>query len=401
MDEAQLAAPVTAFFSALELRDREMAASMLSPDVRLGVPSVGLICTGRDEVLDAIGAVLIAFPDFRYRVRSRYVAPDQVTDEALLEGTRTGPLLDSPPSGAAGTVPARVILTHDGDVVTAATLWADAGALRELVELPETLPGAASPLVSRLRATLPAAEGRLILAQERDSTIAEREPPMLPPQVAPPARPRATRGGDLKVPVPRKVRRLQAAVLALLMVGASFSLVAWVVSGTVRTAGDQQPAQANVGPDPTPSTAAQATTPMVAGPNPEPVEVKFDETRNEFELSSDALFFDTNSAELTPQAQTALAKVVAQIRKERRYGRITVNGYTDKRGGSGYNKRLSQARADAVAATLRKALGNLVNRVTVVPIGHGEEDPIVTTGTTPEELAPNRRVTIQVPKPGR
>lgn len=406
MDEqAQLAAPVTTFFSALEVRDRDLVVSVLAPQVRLDVPSLGVSCRGQEDVLRAIGAVLVAFPDFRYRVRSRYVASERVIDEALLEGTWTGSLLGRSPSGVAGMVPARVMLAHDGVVVTTVTVWVDAGALHDLVDLPVT-PPPSNPLVRRLRATLPTAEGRVILAQERDRRIAERDPASPQPQLTSPPHPRVTpRGADLKAPVPRKIRRLRSAALALLMVGVSSALIAWVIKGTVHTAADRPRAQAATsgttgttgttgGPATRPATGAAVSDPDA------PLPLRFDATRNEFEFSSDALFFDTDSSTLTPQAQAALAKVVTRIRTERRYGRITVTGYTDQRGHAAYNLKLSQARADAVAAALRQALGRLPDRVTVEAVGRGEKDPIVTKGTTSAELAPNRRVAIQVPKPG-
>jgi outer membrane protein OmpA-like peptidoglycan-associated protein len=396
--QAKLAAPVTAFFSALEVRDRNLAVSVLAQQVRLEVPSLGLRCTGQEEVLGAIGAVLVAFPDFRYRIRSRYVAPEQVTDEAVLEGTWTGPLLDRQPRGVSGMVPARMMLTHDGKAVTTMTLWADAGALHDLFGLSETLPSS-SPLVSRLRATLPATEGRVIIAQERDSGTAEREPPFPQRQVVLPPRPRVTsRGTDPRAPVPRRIRRLQAAALALLMVGASSALFAWVVNGTVRATADRSHPQAAATPAADPAQTRQPPSTAESGPG-SPLPLRFDATRNEFEFSSDALFFDTDSSTLTPNAQAALAKVVAQIRSEQRYGRVTVTGYTDQRGPAKYNLKLSQARADAVATALRQALAGLPDRVAVDAVGRGEEDPIVTKGTTSSELAPNRRVTIQVPSP--
>jgi outer membrane protein OmpA-like peptidoglycan-associated protein/predicted ester cyclase len=397
--QSRLAAPVTAFLAALAARDRDRVASTLADRVRLEAPPLGFSCTGRAEVLDTLGAVLVAFPDFSYRVRSRYVASDQVTDEALLEGTRLGPLPGSPPNGAAGTVPARVMMAHDGRVVTAVTLWVDGGALGELTELPDRLPVSSSSRVSQLRAALPAAQGRVIVAQERDLSAVEQVAPAPQSPVLPSPRTRvSTSGADLKVPVPRKVRRLQAAVLVTLMAGVSTTLVTWMVSGTVRSTADRMHPRASTGPA-TPGTPTPEPA-VVEGPDA-PVPLRFNPSRNEFEFSSDALFFDTGSFELTPQAQQALDKVVTRIRGERRYGRITVTGFTDQRGAEKYNLRLSRHRAEAVAEALRRALGNPTDRVAVVAMGRGEADPIVTKGKTSAELAPNRRVTIQVPEPGR
>lgn len=396
-EQSRLAAPVTAFLAALQTRNRDLVAACLTDGVRLEVPSLGFTNTGLDEVLDTLGTILLAFPDFRYRVRSRYVAAQQVTDEAVLEGTQTGPLLDSPPSGAAETLPARVMITHDGRLVTGLTVWADAAALRALVNLPGGLRATASPLVSRLRASVPSAEGKVILAQERDLASAPREVPTPVPAMAPPRARVTPRTGDLKVPVPRKVRRLQAAFLALLMVGASAVLVTWVVSGTVRTASNQ-PAAATLTTPSAKASAAQHPSSTTVTSGGSQVQLQFDPGRNEFQLSTDALFFDTDSANLTPAAQAAIAKVATRVGAEHRFGRITVTGYTDQRGTADYNVRLSKRRADSVAAALQHALGPLVSKVSVVSVGMGARDPIVTRGTTAAELARNRRVTIQVPK---
>jgi outer membrane protein OmpA-like peptidoglycan-associated protein/predicted ester cyclase len=396
-EQARLAAPVTAFLAALQTRNRDLVAACLADGVTLDVPSLGFTSTGLDDVLDTIGTILLAFPDFRYRVRSRYVAAQQVTDEVLLEGTQTGPLLDSPPTGAAETIQARVMITHDGRLVTGLTVWADAAALRALVNLPGGLRASASPLVSRLRASVPSTEGKVILAQERDLATAPRETPTPVPPMTPPRARVTTRTGDLKVPVPRKVRRLQAAFLGLLMVGASAALVTWVVSGTVRTAANQPPAAALTTPSvKAPAAQRPSSTTVTSGGSQ--VQLQFDPGRNEFELSTDALFFDTDSADLTPAAQAAIAKVASRIGAEHRFGRITVTGYTDRRGTADHNLLLSRQRADAVAVALRRALGPLASKVSVVSVGMGARDPIVTRGTTAAELARNRRVTIQVPK---
>jgi outer membrane protein OmpA-like peptidoglycan-associated protein len=131
------------------------------------------------------------------------------------------------------------------------------------------------------------------------------------------------------------------------------------------------------------------------------VELRFDPGRNEFELSTDALFFDTDSSRLTPAAQSAIERMATQIRAEHRFGRITVTGYTDQRGPARYNQSLSLRRAGAVAVTLSRALGPVATKVSLTAVGKGEADLIVASGTTAEELAANRRVTIQVPKGDR
>lgn len=65
-----------------------------------------------------------------------------------------------------------------------------------------------------------------------------------------------------------------------------------------------------------------------------------------------------------------------------------VYGHTDKRGSSQYSKRLSQARADAVADTARGA-GAMLERV----VGLGDSRPVA-SNTSPANMQKNRRVEI-------
>ena len=101
------------------------------------------------------------------------------------------------------------------------------------------------------------------------------------------------------------------------------------------------------------------------------------------------VFFPWNKATLTEDDQ----RVVAQAAEEfQRTGsaRIDVTGYTDTSGSAAYNLRLSERRAEMVAAELER-LG--VARDQMVVVGRGEEDLRVPTGDNVRE-AGNRRVEI-------
>ncbi len=111
-------------------------------------------------------------------------------------------------------------------------------------------------------------------------------------------------------------------------------------------------------------------------------------------LKSD-LAFGFNSAQLSSAAKTAIARVAHQVRRAGLTGRIYVDGYTDDLGSSSYGQVLSQKRADAVASYLRSHLGS--TRVSVVPVGHGEANPIASNATAAGRQQ-NRRVTITLPK---
>jgi outer membrane protein OmpA-like peptidoglycan-associated protein len=106
-------------------------------------------------------------------------------------------------------------------------------------------------------------------------------------------------------------------------------------------------------------------------------------------LQSDVLFA-FGSATLSRRASVQLRAVTREL--ERRNPRtIRVEGYTDNRGSSSYNLKLSRARA----ASVREALA--VGRTTGVPIhvvGRGEGKPLV-SNTTARGRALNRRVEIR------
>jgi outer membrane protein OmpA-like peptidoglycan-associated protein len=71
---------------------------------------------------------------------------------------------------------------------------------------------------------------------------------------------------------------------------------------------------------------------------------------------------------------------------------VTVTGYTDVVGGQPKNANLSQRRADAVAAVLRRDLGAAAAPA-ITAIARGEADPIA-PNTTPSGRQQNRRASI-------
>jgi outer membrane protein OmpA-like peptidoglycan-associated protein len=94
---------------------------------------------------------------------------------------------------------------------------------------------------------------------------------------------------------------------------------------------------------------------------------------------------------LTPQGEQA-ARELARAIKEQRPVRVTLIGHTDIRGGAEYNKRLSVARAQAVAAFLRD---NAID-VPVAADGVGADEPLdlePSKGLTQDDIyALDRRV---------
>ena len=103
--------------------------------------------------------------------------------------------------------------------------------------------------------------------------------------------------------------------------------------------------------------------------------------------------FDSDSAELSAQADDVLATVVDGLEARPGGGDLTITGHTDDVADEAYNQTLSEKRAQAVAdrlATLTDLSG-----WTVTVVGKGESEPAV-EGTTPEARAANRRVEIVV-----
>lgn len=107
-------------------------------------------------------------------------------------------------------------------------------------------------------------------------------------------------------------------------------------------------------------------------------------------LPSEVLF-DLDSDTLTAGAVPALDRVVASILR-RRDAAVTVEGHTDDQGPEAYNQRLSERRAEAVAAYL-SAKG--VERARITPRGFGEGRPV---GLNDSEIGrrKNRRVEVVI-----
>jgi OmpA-OmpF porin, OOP family len=104
------------------------------------------------------------------------------------------------------------------------------------------------------------------------------------------------------------------------------------------------------------------------------------------------VFFDWDRATITAEGMG----IVQQAAEAYRSGapvRLQVTGYADRSGSPGYNQRLSERRANAVAAALSK-LG--VPRNDMMVSGRGENDNRVPTADGVREPQ-NRRVEIVFP----
>jgi outer membrane protein OmpA-like peptidoglycan-associated protein len=99
--------------------------------------------------------------------------------------------------------------------------------------------------------------------------------------------------------------------------------------------------------------------------------------------------FETGSANLTDQSHNTLDRVATSLQAYPNL-RVEVAGYTDSRGGLAVNRRLSQARAEAVRAFL---IRQGVDPVQLTARGFGPANPIASNATA-SGRARNRRVEL-------
>ena len=108
-------------------------------------------------------------------------------------------------------------------------------------------------------------------------------------------------------------------------------------------------------------------------------------------LAEQALGFGRGSADLT-RASRDRVEALASIVRRCPTARIEIGGHTDSRGKAEMNRRLSQARAEAVAEALENA-GIAAERLEAV--GYGPSRPIADNATA-EGRAKNRRIEMTI-----
>lgn len=104
------------------------------------------------------------------------------------------------------------------------------------------------------------------------------------------------------------------------------------------------------------------------------------------------VYFDFDKSSITPAAQAILIDA-ANAADDMKASTVTVSGYTDRAGPADYNMRLSQRRADTVAAELAGLIGPGAPAMTI--LAFGETDNLVETPDGVKEER-NRRVKIEI-----
>jgi outer membrane protein OmpA-like peptidoglycan-associated protein len=103
------------------------------------------------------------------------------------------------------------------------------------------------------------------------------------------------------------------------------------------------------------------------------------------------ILFATDSAALRPDLRSDLRIIAANLQRNPD-STIRVVGHTDSTGALAYNQRLSERRADSVAAVL---IENGVPGRRIVTVGMGPNDPVASNATAAGR-AQNRRVEIVI-----
>lgn len=103
------------------------------------------------------------------------------------------------------------------------------------------------------------------------------------------------------------------------------------------------------------------------------------------------LLFDSDKAELRPQAEENLKQIAASIKQRYADGQVRLYGFTDAQAGEEYNKELSEQRAEVVKQWLVTNAEMDAAEVSVHPMG---ESAPVASNQTEAGRQQNRRVQI-------
>jgi OmpA-OmpF porin, OOP family len=104
--------------------------------------------------------------------------------------------------------------------------------------------------------------------------------------------------------------------------------------------------------------------------------------------------FRSGSADIMEESEKLLDEVAEAMKEHPEILRLRVEGHTDSRAGSSFNRKLSRARARAVRKYL---ISQGVEARRLVARGYGEKDP-VETNKTQEGRYKNRRVEFKILK---
>lgn len=146
----------------------------------------------------------------------------------------------------------------------------------------------------------------------------------------------------------------------------------------------------------TPATPREVTPPPPPAPVvPPPASESERQLVERGRIRLENVYFESGSATMLPESEVALNEAGSALEKFRDL-KVEVEGHTDTRGSGRYNRRLSQARAEAVRDYLLRMFRLTPGNYTAV--GYGETRP-ETKERNEEELLRNRRVELRVTNP--
>ncbi len=114
-------------------------------------------------------------------------------------------------------------------------------------------------------------------------------------------------------------------------------------------------------------------------------------TKEKLELD-DKIYFDTGKATIKPVSYSLLDEVSAALKSHEDVRKVRIEGHTDSTGDAGFNRTLSQKRAEAVRAYLT---GKGIEAARLEAKGFGPDQPIA-PNDTPKGREQNRRVEFRI-----
>jgi outer membrane protein OmpA-like peptidoglycan-associated protein len=427
-DDVNASSPATRLLDALGRGDLNALLLEFRPTTIVRTEDRTWSVQGEEDVLYWLEEAFERFPGLVFDSHARHVGYGQVIEEARVRDI--GPLDPAPGAPAAAAaepgsdqprlnMPVRLTVLHDD------------GYVHEIIaSYPQALLRSAlgqhvDPLdmaVSEIQSAFVASAGSGFKTYQMGSgpqheteyaqaapvplaRIAEDEPevePELEPEPVPIAvDPGWTPPPYVAVEEDEKPRRR-----ALVAVPVVMALVAAIAAGSWWLGRDDTAAQADAKPGKGGQSAGQnkgnakpTKKPSSTSPKPTPsktpqVVIKSNKP-TVVKLKSD-LAFDKGSAVLSDAAKDGIGEIADAVRAAGLTGTIAVHGYTDNVGSAKSGMELSKLRAQAVAQSLRNALGSY--SIDITAFWHGEDDPIASNDTEAGRQQ-NRRVTIILPKP--
>ncbi|HEX6904727.1 MAG TPA: OmpA family protein [Thermoanaerobaculia bacterium] len=110
-------------------------------------------------------------------------------------------------------------------------------------------------------------------------------------------------------------------------------------------------------------------------------------------LTDEKVKFGFDTADLSPEAQSALDEFAGQLKGENKNVYVEIQGHTDSVGSEQYNEELGLLRAEAVRRYLNQKHGFPLHRINVISYG---ETAAVADNSSREGRSQNRRVALVV-----